>query len=183
MLIEANNKMNLVGKSTINQIWSRHILDCFQVIDYIDENDKTMVDLGSGAGLPGLILAIAANERKISLKINLVEKSLKKTKFLKRVIDNLNLNVQIESKNIFGEENKIDSDVIVARAFKPLPVILQLIHNKAIKWKKIFVFLGKTGNKEVLQASKSWDIKYKQRMSITSTDSFIIEVNKLRKKN
>ena len=86
------------------------------------------------------------------------------------------------NKNILEEPVKFSEDVFVARAFKPLKIILQLIHNKAENWKKIFIFLGKTGRSELLQASKSWDIKYKQRMSITSSDSIVIEINKLKKK-
>ena len=73
-------------------------------------------------------------------------------------------------------------EVFVSRAFKPLPKILELIHSKATNFKKMIIFLGKTGDQEILQASKNWDIKYKQRMSITSNDSFIIEVNKIKKK-
>ena len=73
-------------------------------------------------------------------------------------------------------------DVFVTRAFKPLKIILELIHNKAKNWKKIFVFLGKTGQNELLQASKSWDMKYKQRMSVTNSDSIVIELNTLKKK-
>jgi len=61
-------------------------------------------------------------------------------------------------------------------------VTLQLIHNKARNWKKIFIFLGKTGKHELLQASKIWDIEYKQRASVTSNDSSVIEINKLKKK-
>jgi hypothetical protein len=70
----------------------------------------------------------------------------------------------------------------VARAFKPLQIILQLIHSKAENWKKIFIFLGKTGKSELLQASKIWDIKYKQRVSITNDDSIVIEINEIKKK-
>ena len=77
---------------------------------------------------------------------------------------------------------KIVDDLIIARAFKPLQIILELIHKKAENWKKIFIFLGKSGKQELLQASKSWDIEYKQRMSITSSDSLIIEINELKKK-
>ena len=73
-------------------------------------------------------------------------------------------------------------DVFVARAFKPLKIILPLIHNKLENWKKFFIFLGKTGKNELLQASKSWDIEYKQRVSITSNDSIVIEINRLKKK-
>ena len=73
-------------------------------------------------------------------------------------------------------------DVFIARAFKPLKIILQLIHNKAGNWKKFFIFLGKTGKRELLEASKVWNIEYKLRMSITSRDSIIIEINGLKKK-
>ena len=85
-------------------------------------------------------------------------------------------------KIILSEPKNIVSDVIVARAFKPLPIILELIHNNDVNFKKFFVFLGKSGKDQLLQASKIWDIKYKQRMSITNTDSFIIEINDLNKK-
>ncbi len=182
MLIRGNNSLNLIGKSTIKQIWNRHILDSFQVIDFIDKSDKTLIDLGSGAGLPGIILAIAAKNKKIPLKIHLIDKSKKKTNFLKETVKKLNLNINVICKNIIEDEKEIDADVFIARAFKPLPTILKLIHNKEIKYKKFFVFLGKTGKKELLLASKIWDIKYKQHMSVTSSDSLIIEINNLKKK-
>ena len=153
-----------------------------QVIDFIDKNDKSLIDLGAGAGFPGLVLAIVLKDRKIPLKIKLVEKSPKKAKFLKNLIKELNLSVDVMNKNILKEEIKFFDDVFVARAFKPLEIILQLMHNKAQNWKKIFIFLGKTGKNELLQASKIWDIEYKQRVSVTSSDSMIIEINRLRKK-
>ena len=182
ILIEANKTLNLIGNSTINDIWTRHFLDSVQVIDFIDKNDKTLVDLGSGAGFPGLVLAIALKDRKIPLKIKLIEKSPKKVKFLKNLINELQLNVEVINQNILEEPIKFFDDVFIARAFKPLKIILQLIHNKAKNWKKIFIFLGKTGKSELLQASKSWDIEYKQRVSVTSNDSTVIEINRLKKK-
>ena len=90
--------------------------------------------------------------------------------------------ISVINQNIFEYPKKLSEDVFVARAFKPLKIILELIHNKAENWKKIFIFLGKTGKSELLQASKIWDIEYKQRVSATSSDSVIIEINKLRKK-
>ena len=183
MLIEANKSLNLVGKSTIKEIWYRHFLDSVQVIDFIDKNDKSLIDIGSGAGFPGLILAIVAKDRKFPLKIKLIEKSPKKIKFLKEINSELNLNVDVCNQNVFDKELKFKEDVFAARAFKPLEVILQLIHSKAENWKKIFIYLGKTGHRELLGASKSWDIQYKQSVSITSSDSIIIEVNKLKKIN
>jgi 16S rRNA (guanine527-N7)-methyltransferase len=182
ILTKTNKSQNLIGNSTINNIWTRHFLDSAQVIDFIDKNDKTLIDIGSGAGFPGLVLAITSKDRKIPLKIKLIEKSSKKTKFLKKLIDELQLDAEVINKNIFEYPKKLSGDVFVARAFKPLKIILPLIHNKAENWKKIFIFLGKTGKNELLQASKSWHIEYKQRVSVTSSDSIVIEINKLKKK-
>jgi len=182
LLIKANKNLNLIGKSTINSIWIRHFLDSAQVIDFVDKNDKTLLDLGSGAGFPGLVLAIIAQDRKIPLRIKLVEKSPKKIKFLKQIIQELNLNAETINKNVFEETGKFMEDIFVARAFKPLQKILELIHNKADNWKKILIFLGKTGKNQLLQASKNWDIKYKQRVSVTSSDSLLIEIKNLEKK-
>ena len=182
ILIEENKTLNLVGKSTINDIWIRHFLDSVQVIDFIDKNSKTLVDLGSGAGFPGIVLAIALKDRKIPMKIKLIEKSPKKIKFLKNIINQLELNVEAINQNILDVQKKFTDDIFVARAFKPLEIILQLIHNKAENWKKIFIFLGKSGKDELIRASKIWDIEYKQRVSVTSNDSIVIEINRIKKK-
>jgi len=181
-LVSANKNLNLIGNSTISEIWNRHFLDSAQVIDFIDKNDKTLVDIGSGAGFPGLVLAILSKDRKIPLKIKLIEKSTKKIIFLKKLINKLHLDVDVVDQNILEGSKKLSEDIFVARAFKPLQIVLELIHNKAENWNKIFIFLGKTGKNELLQASKSWDIQYKQRMSVTSTDSFVLEINNLEKK-
>ena len=182
ILIKANNNLNLIGNSTINNIWTRHFLDSVQVIDFIDKNDKTLLDIGSGAGFPGLVLAIVLKDRKIPVKVKLIEKSPKKAKFLKNLINDLNLDVEVMNQNILKEPFKFLDDVIIARAFKPLKIILELMHNKAQNWKKIFIYLGKTGKNELLQASKIWDIEYKQRVSITNSDSRILEINSIKKR-
>tara|TARA_Y100001960_G_C14727899_1_gene855894 strand:- start:1183 stop:1821 length:639 start_codon:yes stop_codon:yes gene_type:complete len=183
LLIKYNEKLNLIGKSTEKNIWHRHFLDSVQVIDFISKNDKSLVDIGSGAGFPGLVLAIASKDRKLPLKIKLIEKSIKKTKFLKKIIKELNLNVTVINENILESKKKLTDKVFVARAFKPLKIILELMHNKAENLEKFFIFLGKTGKSELLQASKSWEIKYKQRVSITNSDSIVIEINGLKKIN
>jgi 16S rRNA (guanine527-N7)-methyltransferase len=182
LLIKGNQNLNLIGNSTINDIWMRHFLDSAQAIDFIDKNDNVIVDIGSGAGLPGLILAILGKDRKMSLKIKLIEKSPKKIKFLKEVIKVLALDVDIFEKNILKEPAKLLEDVFIARAFKPIKIILELIHNNAKNFKKIIIFMGKNGKNELLEASKIWDIRYKQRVSATSNDSFVIEINKIKKK-
>jgi len=182
-LIESNIGLNLIGKSTIKNIWTRHFLDCAQVIDFISKNDKSLVDLGSGAGFPGIVLSMVLKDRKINPKIKLVEKSPRKAKFLNDVIKNFNLNAEVINQNVIDDTINFLDDVFIARAFKPLEIIFKLIHNKAKNWKKIFIFLGKTGKNELVQASKNWDIEYKQRVSVTSNDSFVIEINKLKKIN
>ena len=183
-LIKSNKTLNLIGKSTINEIWIRHFLDSSQVIDFIDKNTGSLIDLGSGAGFPGLIIAILAKDRKIHLKVQLIEKSPKKASFLRGIANNLNLNLNVEvlNVNVFTHIKKLEADLIVARAFKPLKIILQFLNKNTKNWKKVFLFLGKTGQDELLHASKSWYIQYKQRMSVTSSDSIVIEVNKLKKK-
>ena len=181
-LIKSNKVTNLIGKSTINQIWHRHFLDSSQVIDFIDKNDTNLVDLGSGAGFPGLIIAILAKDRKIPLKVKLIEKSSRKASFLKEIIQNLNLKVEVLNLNVWKQPEKLRADLIIARAFRPLKIILRFLDESTRNWKKVFLFLGKTGHVELLQASKNWDIKYKQRMSVTSSDSMVIEINRLKKK-
>ena len=182
LLIEHNKTLNLIGKSTISEIWLRHFLDSSQVIDFIDKNEKTLVDLGSGAGFPGMVIAILAKDRKIPLNVKLIEKSPKKASFLREIIRNLMLNVEVTNINVLEQAVKLRADLIVARAFKPLKNILHFLDQKVENWKKIFLFLGKNGKSELLQASKSWDIKYKQRMSVSSSDSIVIEINRLKKK-
>ena len=181
-LVKSNNNLNLIGKSTVKEIWNRHFLDSAQVIDFINKNNKSLIDLGAGAGFPGLVLSIILKDRKIPIKIKLVEKSPKKTKFLREIIKKLDLDTDVINKNILKDPMEFHDDIFVARAFKPLEIILELIHNKAKNWKKIFIYLGKTGKSELLQASKTWDIEYKQRVSVTNNDSIVIEINKLEKK-
>ena len=182
MLIEENKKLNLIGKSTEKDIWKRHFLDSYQVLDFIEENDKIVMDLGSGAGFPGIIVALGIKDKKMPVKVNLLEKSRKKSSFLKRAIHKLKINVEVINENAAEEGFKLKENVFMARAFKPLEEILKLIHKKAENWKKILIFQGKNGSKELLRSSKTWDIKYKQRQSITNNDSLILEIKGLKKK-
>ena len=182
MLIKANKKLNLIGKSTEKDIWIRHYLDSYQVLDFIEENDNNIMDLGTGAGLPGIIVALGIKEKKMSIKVNLLEKSRKKTFFLKEVIRKLKINAEVINEDVTKEGFKLKENVFMARAFKPLEVIFELIHKNAKNWKKLLIFQGKNGNKELLRASKTWNIKYKQRQSVTSNDSLILEIKELKKK-
>ena len=114
-------------------------------------------------------------------KVIFYEKSFHKSNFLRDMSKKFNLNSEIHQKNIF-EESNLQTDIIIARAFKPLPKIFELMHKKAKNFNKIIIFLGKNGKDGLLQASKNWDIEYKQRISVTNNDSIVIEINRLEKK-
>ena len=121
--------------------------------------EKNLVDIGSGGGFPGLVIAILAKDRQIPLKVKLIEKSPKKAFFLRGIIKSLNLKVEVLNLNVFEQSGKLEADLIISRAFKPLKIILQFLDKNTENWKKIFLFLGKTGHLELVEASKSWNIK------------------------
>ena len=178
LLIKHNSGLNLVGKSTINEIWSRHFLDSAQVIDLIDKNINSCIDIGSGAGFPGLVLALLLKHKKSQVNFKILEKSPKKCNFLKLVSSELGLDTEIICQDIKNIK-KINCDFAIARAFKPLPEIFEIIHSKINFSAKLVLFLGAKQNGLLDETSKKWNMEYKQRKSITSSDSLIIEVNKL----
>ena len=114
-------------------------------------------------------------------KFVLYEKSKKKSNFLNVVSKKLNLKTKIISENIFNQK-KIEADIIVARAFKPIDKILQLIHEKSENFKNLLLFLGKNGKQTLIDASKVWELEYKEEKSITSDDSLIVNIKKIKKK-
>ena len=178
LLIKHNSGLNLVGKSTINEIWTRHFLDSAQVIDLIDKNINSCIDIGSGAGFPGLVLALLLKHKKSQVNFKILEKSPKKCNFLKLVSSELGLDTEIICQDIKNIK-KINCDFAIARAFKPLPEIFEIIHSKINFSAKLVLFLGAKQSVLLDETSKKWNMEYKQRKSITSSDSLIIEVNKL----
>jgi 16S rRNA (guanine527-N7)-methyltransferase len=141
-----------------------------------------LVDLGSGAGFPGVIISMIAKDRHIPLKIKLIEKSKKKANFLKSIIEEFDLKAEVINKNIFEESGLLLGDAFVARAFKPLSKVLELMHTNIKNWEKIILFLGKSWKRDLHQVSKIWDIEYNKSVSVTSNDSIILEINRLKKK-
>ena len=181
LILENNKKLNLISKSTENTIKTRHILDSAQVIDFIDKNSKICADLGAGAGFPGIVLSILFKERKYPIRMNLYEKSPKKCQFLTNVVKKLDLNALVLEKNVFEQKN-LEVDTIVARAFKPIQSIFEIVTENFQNFKNLILFLGKNGKQTLLDASKVWEFEYKERKSVTSDDSLIINIKKIRKK-
>jgi len=181
MLLEKNKEINLISEASEKNLRQRHIIDSAQIIDFIDENDKLCTDIGSGSGLPGIVLAIIMKQKKPSMKFNLYEKSFHKSQFLKNVSKKLNLNTKIYQKDIFQERN-LKSDLIVARAFKPLPIILDLVNANFKNFKSLILFLGKNKKEMLLEGLRNWQFEYKVKISLTSKESSIIKIYNLKKK-
>ena len=181
IIIERNKEVNLISRESEKISKERHIIDSAQIIDLIDINMPTCIDLGSGPGLPGIVLAIIMKHKKSDMKFILYEKSFHKSKFLKEVTDKFDLNVQVLQKDIFEEKNLL-SDIIVARAFKPFPIILKLIYNNFKSFQEVILFLGKNGKEVLKKAMKEWQFEYEEKKSITSINSTIIKIQSLKKK-
>ena len=181
LIIEKNKEINLISTKSIKNSRNRHILDCAQAIDFIDINSKICTDIGSGAGLPGIVLSILLRDKKIDMKMKLYEKSYNKSSFLRSVSKKLKLNTEIFEEDIFKKKNLV-SGSIVARAFKPLPVILNLVVKNFKKYSNLIVFMGKNGKQLLEEAVKNWEFEYKVTKSLTSADSFLLNIKKIKKK-
>ena len=181
LLLENNRKFNLISKSTENILKTRHILDSAQAIDFIDKSSKICADLGTGAGFPGIVLSILFKERKYPIRVDLYEKSPKKCQFLTQVVTKLDLDALVLEKNVLEQKN-LEVGTIIARAFKPIQSIFKIVTKNFKNFKNLILFLGKNGKQTLLDASKVWDFEYKERKSVTSDDSFIINIKKIRKK-
>ena len=182
-IILKNKTINLISKSTEKSIKQRHIDDSAQTIEFIDKKDiKVCTDLGSGAGLPGIVLGILMKRKKPVFKVIFYEKSYHKSILLREMSKKFNLNSEIYQKNIFDERN-LKTDVIVSRAFKPLPIIFQIAKNNFKNFKYIILFLGRSGKKILDDALKLWDFDYEEKKSLTSQESTIVKISNLKKKN
>tara|TARA_Y100001970_G_C13785918_1_gene627785 strand:+ start:19 stop:663 length:645 start_codon:yes stop_codon:yes gene_type:complete len=182
-IISKNKDINLISSSTEKSIKTRHIIDSAQTIDFIDNiKIKTCTDLGSGAGLPGIVLAILMKPINPQFKVILYEKSFHKSKFLTDMSKKFNLNTEVYQKNIFEEKN-LSTDVIISRAFKPLPVIFEIAKKNFKSFKYIILFLGKSGKKILNEALKIWKFDYEEKKSLTNDESTVIKISNLRKKN
>ena len=182
-IISKNKTLNLISKSTEKIIKNRHIEDSAQTIDFVDKKDiKICTDLGSGAGLPGIVLGILMKPRKSMFKLIFYEKSYRKSLFLKEMTKKFNLKSEIHQKNIFEEKN-LYTDVIISRAFKPLPLIFQIAENNFKSFKYIILYLGKSGKKIMNDAQKFWKFDYEEKESLTNNESLIVKIYNLQKRN
>ena len=170
-LISYNQKFNLIGKSTINNIWDRHVLDSAQLVKFIDfEDNLSISDLGTGAGFPGIVLAIFNRNPKFHVK--LYEKSRVKTKFLASVCDKLNIKAEIH-ENDYRSHN-IDSYYVVSRAFKKLEEHIRISREIVKVSHKLIILKGKNAEEEIKKLNKNLNYSYSLEKSITSPESKIV---------
>tara|TARA_Y100000817_G_scaffold300480_1_gene279541 strand:+ start:425 stop:1045 length:621 start_codon:yes stop_codon:yes gene_type:complete len=181
LVLSENKKINLISSKSAENFIERHIIDCVQIIDFIDINSKTCTDLGSGAGLPGIALAILLSDRNADIKMNLYEKSYRKSNFLRFVSSELKLKTEIFQLDVF-KTKKLSSGSVLSRAFKPLPLILDLVDKNFQKYTNLIIFMGKNGKEVLKNTFKDWDFEYKEKGSITSNDSFILNIKNIKKK-
>ncbi len=174
LVLKENQNYNLIAKSTVNQIWHRHILDSAQLVKFIDFNLNSVADLGTGAGFPGLVVEIFNKNKAFHVK--LYEKSPVKRRFLTGVIKELSLNAEV-----LGDVRNevIDSEIIICRAFKKLDKIIQVSREIAKKPHKLMILKGQNAQKEIKNSFKTKKYPYKLESSMTNKDSKIIlmEIN------
>lgn len=168
LILKWNKAINLISKSSEEIIWQRHIIDSLQLCTYIDENDKVM-DIGSGAGLPGIVLSIGGIKN-----ITLVESDERKMAFLRQAI-------KLSTNKIDLFQEKITStfegecDILTCRGFASLKEILEITKNITIK-KKILLLKGENYNQEITEAKKHWLFNVRVHDSITSGKGKVLEV-------
>ena len=184
MLQQGNEEINIISKETSKNevIRERHIVDSAQIIEFVDLNSNIITDIGTGGGMPGIIISIMIKNQKNSIKVHLYEKSHHKSAFLRKVSRDLKLNTEVMQENIFEAQN-LDSGTIMARAFKPLPIILDLVYKNFSSYKNLIVFMGKNGEKVLEETLINWDFDFEKKKSITSEDSFLLNIKNIKKKH
>ena len=175
-IINYNKHTNLVGKSTIENIWERHVLDCLQLSKHINEKKLKIFDIGTGAGLPGVLLSIIGYKN-----VLMVDSVKKKTDFIKGVVKELTLSARVQNKRI-EKVKEVKQDIIVSRALAPLSKLLTyaLLHSE--KNTTLLFLKGRSVNNEIEIAMKNFDFDFKKFESVSSGDGCILQINNFIKK-
>ncbi len=181
LLLKWNKKINLVSKNTLTDIWERHFLDSGQIVNCVDALGKKWVDVGAGAGFPGLVVALLLRDRKIHCELILVEKNTKKVFFLYEVIRKLNLNVKVVNKSI-DSLKPLNADILTARAFSELKDLIELAYRHR-KEKGVCLFLkGENYRVELDKTLNYWFFDYDVVDSLSNCSGKIIRVKRIFKR-
>lgn len=165
-------RLNLISSSTLPQIWERHFEDSLQLISYLPSSGGALVDLGSGAGFPGLVLAIARPD----LKVTLIESDLKKCVFLENVSRETNTSVIILNERIEAINNSLKYDIVTARGLAPLSSLLDYA-SPLLDGDAACLFLkGKEVENEIKESQKKWDFNLEIFPSLTDSRGRILRI-------
>ena len=183
LLVEKWNKsINLISKKTVPEIWNRHILDSAQIFYANKKSFKKWLDMGSGAGFPGLVVAILAQDKNIGGETVLVESDKRKCVFLSTVKRELNLNLSIINNRIESCDRQ-QADVISARALADLPSLLDLSFNHLSDDTTLIFSKGKSWKEELVAAEKTWNFSWEAVTSITDAKSVVLKIGELSRVN
>ena len=177
MLEDWNARHNLVSRVSMAQLWKRHFLDSAQLFDFIPQGIRSLVDLGSGAGFPGLVLAEMLRETG-SVHVVLYESILKKVDFLEKVSERLKLNVEIRRARI-EDSGREDFDLITARACAPLPKLLSYAQRFWGKDTLALFLKGQNLGAELTETNKCWTIQAQSHPSRSDSTGRILEIREL----
>jgi 16S rRNA (guanine527-N7)-methyltransferase len=176
-IIEHNKHTNLIGKSTIENIWDRHVLDCLQLTKYVINKKLKILDLGTGAGLPGVLFSIVGYQ-----KVLMVDSVKKKTDFVRKIIKELSLTAKIQNKRIEKSPTS-QHDIIVSRALAPLVKLLTYARMYSNKNTTSLFLKGRNANSEIDMASKIYFFEFEKIKSLSSDEGCVLKINNIRNKN
>ena len=179
-LLEYNRKINLISKSSEEIVMNRHFEDSAQLMKFIDKNDKIILDIGSGAGFPGIVMELIKKDFNLDFKIELSEKSIKKCTYLQELCDYLKIYVVIHNDDVRKIKRK-SFTTLVSRAFKPIGTFLEIIEQGKINFNKILLLKGESYKKEMNQAKKHWEINCDTYDSITNPASKVFVINSVKR--
>ena len=171
--------MNLIGKTTENNVFSRHFTDSAQIYDLIDDKSE-IIDIGSGAGFPGVIIKILMDSKKVDGNVLLLDKSPKKCKFLNDLLNKLDLKFKIQ--NVKLEDYKFNKiSTIVSRAFKKAIETIDILFKNNDKIRSIILMKGKTYQHELEDVKKKYTFDLEKFRSITSDESYILKISNIKR--
>ncbi len=178
-LLENNKLLNLIGKTTENNVFSRHFTDSAQIYDLIDDKSE-IIDIGSGAGFPGVIIKILMDSKKVDGNVVLLDKSPKKWKFLNDLSNKLDLKFKIQ--NVKLEDYKFNKiSTIVSRAFKKAIETIDILFKNNDKIRSIILMKGKTYQHELEDVKKKYTFDLEKFRSITSDESYILKISNIKR--
>jgi len=177
-LIEKNKTLNLIGKKTEKSIFSRHFKDSAQIYDLLDKK-LDIIDIGSGAGFPGIIVKILMENQSLNGNIILIEKSPKKSEFLRDLCIKLDLKVKIENRRL-EIYDFLKNSTVVSRAFKSILDTIDILYRNIKNIKELVLLKGKTYQQEVDNAKKKYTFELEKFRSITSDESSIIKIKNIK---